>query len=128
MFFKKKKYHFYVVDDVPQMTDFLGSMITSHFDAKVIPVHSAPEVLAKLGKEKRLPDLIVSDQAMPDMTGLQLKNEIRDRGFKIPMIFVSGIEGDDVIEDQMVMLGKPINAKVLFAQMERMLDKSFVVS
>ena len=36
-----------------------------------------------------LPDVIVSDISMPQLTGIQAMQELRDHGYQIPFLFVS---------------------------------------
>ncbi len=79
--------------------------------------------------QKELPDLIVLDIMMPRMDGLQLCRRIRDRGFEVPIIFLSsrdeevdrllGFEmgGDDY-------LSKPFSVRELIARVKAVLRRS----
>ena len=69
---------------------------------------SALEALSILGTESGI-DLVLTDQAMPRMTGAELIDEIKNRWPKLPVVLATGFAelppGIDPL--QQVMLAKP---------------------
>lgn len=59
----------------------------------------------------QLPDVIVTDVHMPGLTGLQLLRVLRDCGWPMPVILVSGFADDDLRDragdDAFAVLEKP---------------------
>jgi signal transduction histidine kinase/CheY-like chemotaxis protein len=63
-----------VVDDETDMREYVGTLLR-HAGMRVTAVASACEALAEI--EREVPDMIVSDLAMPDVDGYQLIQRIR---------------------------------------------------
>jgi len=61
-------------------------------------VATETEFLAEL---KNLPDIILSDYAMPDFTGLRAAKLLQESGLDIPFILISGTVGEDVAVEAM---------------------------
>src|SRR5690606_23366809 len=55
----------------------------------VIDALSGPEALRKLGSAGRV-DLVITDHAMPAMTGSQLAQQIRERWPELPVVLATG--------------------------------------
>ena len=80
----------FVVDDDPLIRDALEQLIKS-VGLKVFTFSSAQEFL-----EKELPDepcCLILDIRMPRLSGLDLQDELAERGLTIPVIFVTGHGG-----------------------------------
>ena len=66
----------------------------------------------------RLADLLITDQTMPVMTGLELTETLRGRGCRMPVILSSGL-GEVATYDEKALLGpmfiltKPFTAETL---------------
>jgi CheY-like chemotaxis protein len=76
---------------------------------------SGPEALAILGSGTTI-DLLVTDQAMPGMTGVQLAREIRSSRPRLPILLVSGYS--ELIKESgetLARLDKPFSADQLAA-------------
>jgi CheY-like chemotaxis protein len=56
---------------------------------EVLSVASGQTAL-KILDDRPAIDLVITDQAMPQMTGTQLRDAIRERGFSVPVIIASG--------------------------------------
>jgi signal transduction histidine kinase len=89
---------------------------------EVVEVHSAQEALRLL--EGGLPtDLLITDHAMPGMTGVELAREVRRRRPQLPILLATGFaefEGNKVSD--VVRLAKPYTQAQLAAEIARLLS------
>ena len=88
-----------VVDDEREIgamiQDFLENRSAPRFEVEY--AENGKMGLARL--EKRLPDILVMDIKMPVMDGRELYREIKQRGWKLPVIiFFDAITGDEMPE------------------------------
>jgi DNA-binding NtrC family response regulator len=85
---------------------------------EVIEAESAAAAL-EMARVRDDIDLIVTDQAMPDMTGVDLITAVDGFRPHMPVIIASGYgEGVDVPGRQVVRLSKPFNQKQLAKAIE----------
>ena len=84
-----------VIDDDPNVLGVLDSILNGrNWETHPFLDSSA----AVLFIEKNLPDLILLDISMPGISGYQLCEQLKLRGFNTPVIFLSGLdEADDKI-------------------------------
>lgn len=85
-----------VVDDDPDTLTLL-QFVLSMLGFEAVTARSAREALQRV--EERLPDLIITDSAMPSMSGLELCRVLRasQRTRRIPIVLHTGSElPDDV--------------------------------
>lgn len=76
----------YVVDDGPAMRESLGWLLQS-VGHRAEMYSSARDFLENFDPER--PGCIVLDVRMPQMTGLDLQNELAERGVEIPIVFIT---------------------------------------
>lgn len=117
-------YEFYVIDDVREQTKVIEAVLKKTFKAKVTLFNKPEKLIKALEKSATRPDIIISDQKMPSMSGLQLRNEIHDRGFHIPFIFITTAEGEEIIDGDTIILSKPINVRELERYVRQTLNQS----
>jgi len=95
-----------VVDDDPLVLTNMAAMLDD-MGHTVFEAASAAEALAVLGRERTI-ELVVTDQAMPKMTGLQLIDEIRRVWPRLPVVLATGFAelppGTDPLQ---ITLAKP---------------------
>jgi FixJ family two-component response regulator len=75
-----------VVDDDDAVREALSDVLRE-FDFAVEVFASAEAFLAFDGMERS--DCLVLDIAMPGMTGLELQRELKRRGLRIPIVFIT---------------------------------------
>ena len=108
-----------VVDDDPLVAMGTSAMLED-LGHRVIEVNSAAAALELLETEKRV-DLVLTDHAMPGMTGTQLAAEMRARGWKIPVALATGyaeLPLED--EDALPRLAKPFGHQDLAQLIQRL--------
>jgi PAS domain S-box-containing protein len=95
-----------VVDDDPLVLTNMVAMLDD-LGHRVFEASSARQALAILGRESDI-ELVITDQAMPDMTGLQLIKEIKDRRSDLPVILATGFAELPLgIDPLQITLAKP---------------------
>ncbi len=96
-----------VVDDDPLVLTNMAAMLED-LGHTVHEASSALEALSILGRESAV-ELVLTDQAMPQMTGAELIGEIKSRWPKLPVILATGFAelppGTDPL--QQITLAKP---------------------
>jgi CheY-like chemotaxis protein len=92
---------------------------------KVVEAHSAREALGLLdgGLEA---DLLITDHAMPGMTGIELVRQVRRERPRLPILLATGYAGSEGADDlDIARLGKPYTQDQLAAKIARLLpDRS----
>lgn len=105
-----------VVDDEPELGTYLGNLLEFH--GYLATVMSNSEDALELFREK--PDvfvLLITDQTMPGMTGMDLIKAIREVRPDIPVILNTGfsndIDAETASEMNISYLTKPVEAMTL---------------
>lgn len=127
-----------VVEDSQLDADLiLDELRQAGFDPKWKRVQTKAEFLAEIGNR---PDIILSDYAMPQFTGLEAAKLLQERGMNIPFLLISGTVGEDVaveamkhgavdylLKDRLVRLGSAVRGALeqqrLRAQRQRAEDE-----
>jgi CheY-like chemotaxis protein len=93
---------------------------------EVIQVHSAIEAL-RLLEDGLAADLLITDHAMPGMTGIELVREVRRQYPQLPILLATGfadLEVGNVVD--VARLPKPYTQAQLATEIARLLPKSRV--
>jgi CheY-like chemotaxis protein len=109
-----------LVDDDTLIATSTAAMLED-LGHRVCEVHSAKEALAALGGGFR-PDLVITDYAMPGMTGTQLAHILRQNYPKLPILLASGyadLKGADPME--LPRIAKPYTQQQLSLQIAPLL-------
>ena len=117
-------YRLLVIDDEPSIRDlFQSSLSTEGYEVRV-----AKDGFAALAQMRRaLPDLIVTDLKMPNMSGFEFLSIARRRFPQIPTIAISGefqpaVEPLGVLAD--AFLAKPFRFEELLAKVAELLREA----
>jgi signal transduction histidine kinase len=90
----------------------------------VVEAHSAKEALAILG-DGLDPDLVITDHAMPAMTGTDLAVRLRVLRPKLPILLATGYaELQGQLEIELPRLAKPYTQEQLSSEISRLLPKA----
>jgi CheY-like chemotaxis protein len=105
-----------VADDDPRMIDVLVRILARE-NYEIIARESGPAALDAVADRSHL-DLLVTDVAMPEMTGPQLAARLRERFPQLAILFQTGFsdmlfEGCDDLGDRAAFLEKPFTARGL---------------
>ena len=115
--FKKKqsgpKYLFYVIDDEEKVLDTLATLIEMTFPCKVKKFTTLESAVDSLGKETLAPDLIFSDIKMGRESGLSIRDRLKEMGANIPVLFITGLAGEEGFHNGYWSINKPVSAASL---------------
>ena len=109
-----------IVDDNPNMSSLLCEMLEV-FDYESVRAGDGQQALDALSKEQFA--MVITDMRMPNMTGLELLKEVKDRHPKVPVVLISGYSvaeieaGHDGVKPD-GFLGKPL----MMSDIERLLN------
>jgi len=118
--------HILVVDDEEDILT-TSRMMLGHLGYRVTTDNSSVGALEKLKNGDIICDLVVTDQTMPDLTGLELTREIKRIRPGLPVILCTGYS-DKVNEDSIRSVGavgllmKPVELRDLAILVRRALD------
>jgi CheY-like chemotaxis protein len=115
-----------VVDDEPSVRRVLARQLVDR-GYNVLEASSGSEALDLLRSHGRGIALVVTDVAMPEMSGTELAERARRAHAALPFIFVSGQARETLVEygdpgAHGVLLEKPFSAEVLTAAVRTALD------
>lgn len=82
-------YHIMVVDDEEKVAKFITEMLKNK-GCEVTTLHSSTEALAFFKANKMAIDLVLTDQTMPEMTGVELAKAILAEQAEMPVFLVTG--------------------------------------
>ncbi len=115
-----------VVDDEAPVRDVVAQGLRSAgYD---VVVAGSPHEALRMVDDGLLPDLLLTDVRMPEMSGVELDREIRARCDGIKTLFMSGYSEEilapsGVLEEGIEFLGKPFRLPHLLKRVRRMLGE-----
>ncbi len=118
--------HVLYLDDEPMLAE-IGREMLCGLGYRVTDFTSSVDALQYILQHRSEIDLIVTDMTMPQLTGLDLAERLREQDIQLPIIICTG-NINDVTHTQMVGLGiahclqKPITINHLGAQVRTALD------
>ncbi|MGI9271074.1 MAG: hybrid sensor histidine kinase/response regulator [Woeseiaceae bacterium] len=115
--------HILVVEDNEQVALFIRHCLGNR-GFQISEASNGAEALESL--ESKIPDLILTDVVMSELTGPQMVEKIVERGIEVPVIFMTGYADDRLLDhgidvDTSFLLRKPFTFKVLFELIEKAL-------
>ena len=87
-----------VIDDHPLYCDALASTLKRIYQLQTVRTATTLDEALKLVGPRFMPDLVVLDLKLPDVTGLSGFLKIRDRIPDVPVLVVSAISSDETIQ------------------------------
>ena len=104
-----------LVDDEPLVLRATERLV-SQFGYRVTSISTGQEVLEAFALKADAFELVLTDQTMPEMTGLELTHALRASGSRVPVLLVTGLPREiDVksISPPFAVLGKPYRSEEL---------------
>jgi FixJ family two-component response regulator len=115
----------HVVDDQQQIRDLVANILDS-VGFKSVAWDAPGALLSQLSKQKI--DVLVVDVRLVGMSGLELVRQLRDRGERAPVVFISGVSEVPVAVEAMKLgahdfLQKPFTAQALIDAVQAALSR-----
>ena len=109
-----------IVDDNPNMSNLLAEMLEV-FDYESKTASDGLEALNELEADKYA--MVITDMRMPNMTGLELLEEVKSRYPKVPVVLISGYSSGEIESEALNLkadgfLGKPL----MMSDIEKLLN------
>src|SRR6187200_3393480 len=82
-------------DDLVDRLAIRRAVEQSGIDASIEEAGNADEALAKVSQEGF--DCLLCDQDLPGLSGIELTRELRAAGHRMPIVFVTGREAEEVL-------------------------------
>jgi len=115
-----------VVDDHDTTRQTISKMLEAG-GFSVMTASSGSEALARLARDSRDIDLVLSDVTMPGMNGIDLSYQIREQYPSIPVAIVSGdvsdLERSIIGRFEVPFIKKPFHAESLFSAVKEAIRK-----
>ncbi|MDH5599806.1 MAG: response regulator, partial [Gammaproteobacteria bacterium] len=113
-----------IVDDEPSLGIFLGEIVSNYGYGKMI-FTSSTEALTLFKKEPDRFSLVITDQTMPNLTGIDLITQLRILKPDFPAILCSGYS-DKINENEAEDLNisffqKPVDTKALISRIDQLI-------
>jgi len=107
-----------VVDDEQDVTDLYATYLRDYYDVRT--AYDGEEALEKIDDTV---DIVLLDRRMPGLSGDEVLEEIRERGFDCRVVMVTAVDPDFDIMDMPFddYVNKPIDRDELVEEVERQL-------
>ena len=115
----------FVVDDDPKIGELFAKVLTR--DGYATQGFTSAEPLLQAVDDGTAPDLVLTDLMMPDVSGMQLIEALRERGLTIPVIVMTAHSSVQTAVEAMRLgafhyLQKPVNLEEMRALLSKALD------
>lgn len=115
----------YLIDDDLDILDVYEDFINHSLkDLSVKKFSCLKKALESLEGEVVKPNLIVCDIRLPDENGLKLFEHLKGLGLDIPVLHVSGLDGEDIHTPKYNILSKPIDPDDFIENIKKYISKS----
>lgn len=121
---KKEKLKVFIVDDEPAVCKALKKTLQEHFE---VAAFTNPSACLK-DIEKDGCDLLIADFKMPQMSGIELLDKVKQISPEMPVLIISGF-GDIPMAVRAIKKGafdfiqKPFSQELLLSEVKRILEK-----
>jgi CheY-like chemotaxis protein len=104
----------------------VAQILLESFGYNVLPADSAQQALILFRQHQSEIRLVLTDVAMPDITGPQLVERLKRMNPKLRVIYMSGYSNDELREQGAAFLPKPFNPAGLAKTVREALDRKQV--
>jgi CheY-like chemotaxis protein len=115
--------HILVVDDDPEVSAVLGEILSGAGYSAGLAEDASEAMAAATASDSTRPALMVLDLGLPGVSGLTFLAELRDRGYRLPVIVLAGSPDEDAHSrakelEVLQVLAKPVSARALLEVVE----------
>ncbi len=111
-----------IVDDNPNMSSLLAEMLEV-FQYQAVRAGDGSEALKRI-EENRDVAMVITDMRMPNMSGLELLEAIKEKRPRMPVVLISGYNVEE--SDSTIVKNKAdgfLNKPFMMADIERLLSE-----
>ena len=83
-----------IIDDSDEVRDIIANLILEPAGYRVLTANNGSDGFRMVREEQ--PDLVILDEQMPGMTGIQVLRAMRDQSIQIPVIFMTAFGSEDL--------------------------------
>ncbi len=83
-----------IIDDSDEVRDIIANLILEPAGYRVLTANNGADGFRMVREER--PDLVILDEQMPGMTGIQVLRAMRDQSIQIPVIFMTAFGSEDL--------------------------------
>ena len=117
----------WLVEDDAMVRDLVVSLLQRK-NFKVHAFAAGSECLEHADGDAPLADIVLTDVVMPGMSGPDLRDQLRQRGHDMPVLFMSGYTGETLTRRGLAdahadFILKPLEPALLFHKLRHMLDE-----
>jgi CheY-like chemotaxis protein len=121
--------HILVVDDDPEVSAVLGEILCGAGYSAGLAEDAAEAMAAVTATDSVRPALMVLDLGLPKVSGLSFLAELRDRGYRLPVIVLAGSPDEEAHSrakelEVIQVLAKPVSARALLEVVEAAMRNS----
>jgi len=115
-----------VIDDEINMREIISEVLSS-LNYRVVEAGNGKDGLKLFAQMQNDIALVISDIVMPDMSGVDAANKMRELNSKLPIILMTGYDVNDALVSNneiegCIMLSKPFSLKVLSQNIRSLLE------
>lgn len=115
-----------IIDDEPLLTNYLSALLEGE-GFKTVTFNDPFKGLDFFKENPSDIDIIITDQTMPGLTGLELGKKLMSLDYQVPIILCTGYSnfGDDIIISDYgisALMNKPFDDKLLFQNISTLLS------
>ncbi len=117
-----------LVEDDTMVRNLVRTLLTKH-GYRVRDYPDGRAALTELLAAPRPADLLLTDVVMPGLNGPDLRDRLREAGFDLPVLFMSGYAGETLVRQGLAdvradFLQKPLEPESLLQHVRRLLERA----
>lgn len=110
----------WILDDDPSFCTYMEKLIKKNIYSETKSFTKSQDFIDKIFHEKdAYPDLILMDIRLEDENGLRLAKRIHHNLGPIPIIHLTALSGEEILDGDVMILSKPVNTAHLLKAIER---------